>query len=115
MEQEKQQEIEKRLKDLRHELVDKRERLEDSRMNLKPQQVELVERAVNQQLAEGLDQLDERGEELIATINHALSRLKDGEYQRCESCGEFIGEKRLEALPWTNMCIACAEEAERGN
>ena len=115
MEQEKQQEIEKRLKDIRHELVDKRERLEDARMNLKPEQVEAGERAINQQLSGGLDQLDERGEELIASINRALNRLKDGEYQHCESCGEIIAEKRLEVLPWTNMCIACAEKAEGEN
>ncbi len=113
MEKEKKDSIENRLKTVRHELIEKRERLEESRMNLKQDQVEFEERAASQQLASGQEQLDDRTEEKVAAINHALERLQAGEYTHCASCGESISEKRLETLPWTSLCIDCAEKEEQ--
>lgn len=41
-------------------------------------------------------------------LDRAAERLHRGEYQRCERCGQPIGEQRLAALPATRTCIACA-------
>jgi DnaK suppressor protein len=46
-------------------------------------------------------------------IEHALQRIVDGNYGRCEFCGEKIAEARLNALPYTNSCIDCQRENER--
>ncbi len=113
MDTERKKRIEDRLKTARRELVLQRYDIEDSRANLRQDQVELEERAANQQLALGLEQLDDEGERKIAAINHALERLQEGEYELCESCGEHISARRLDVLPWTSRCIACAEKEEQ--
>ena len=49
----------------------------------------------------------------LGQIEHALQRIVDGVYGRCEFCGEKIAEARLNALPYTNSCIECQRENER--
>jgi DnaK suppressor protein len=49
----------------------------------------------------------------LTQIEHALARIVDGNYGRCEFCGHKIAEARLNALPYTNSCIDCQRENER--
>jgi DnaK suppressor protein len=44
----------------------------------------------------------------LVELEQAEARLRDGAYGRCEACGAEIGAERLEALPTTRRCIACA-------
>ncbi len=48
-------------------------------------------------------------------IEVALDLLVTGDYGVCQDCGDPINPKRLEALPWTTLCIHCreAQDAER--
>lgn len=55
----------------------------------------------------------DRERKLIGKIQEALQRVDDGVYGTCETCGEDIGEKRLEARPVTTQCIDCKTEAEQ--
>ncbi len=55
----------------------------------------------------------DRERKLIMKIQEALQRIADGTFGICESCGEEIGEKRLEARPVTTQCIDCKTEAEK--
>ncbi len=48
-----------------------------------------------------------RERKLLSKIEDALQRIEDGEYGECDSCGELIGLKRLEARPVTTLCIEC--------
>ena len=48
-------------------------------------------------------------------IEDALKRMDREEYGECAGCGEDINEKRLVAVPWVTMCIACQEIDEREN
>lgn len=41
-------------------------------------------------------------------IEAALHRLETGEFGWCETCGERIGEKRLELDPTLTRCVGCA-------
>jgi DnaK suppressor protein len=50
----------------------------------------------------------------LSLIRLALERLNDGSYGECLMCGEVIGAKRLEAVPWTPYCIRCQEKIENG-
>ena len=59
--------------------------------------------------AELVHALDSEGRMELNQIQHALERLESGDYFACVSCGESIGEKRLEAIPFTDKCITCAE------
>lgn len=50
----------------------------------------------------------ERAEQSLAALETAASRLAEGEYGRCRACGSPIAAERLEALPATELCFACA-------
>ena len=56
-----------------------------------------------------------RGREktFLAKIDHALAKIDSGSFGLCESCGEEISLKRLEARPETTLCIRCKEDQER--
>lgn len=51
----------------------------------------------------------------LSLVKRALERLKEGSFGECIECGNEIGAKRLEALPWTPYCIDCQEKMERGD
>ncbi len=51
---------------------------------------------------------------LLMLIEEAFNRIKDGSYAICTNCGAEIGEKRLQAVPWTPFCIDCQELQEKG-
>lgn len=44
----------------------------------------------------------------LVEIKEAQARLDAGTYGSCETCGEPIGEARLEARPAARTCIRCA-------
>ncbi|WP_211745816.1 TraR/DksA C4-type zinc finger protein [Paenibacillus sp. Marseille-Q4541] len=63
----------------------------------------------------GRDQaLDEHQNNELEQINHALEKIKDGSYGLCEVCGQPIPYERLEALPFTTLCIDDAAQAGQG-
>jgi DnaK suppressor protein len=41
-------------------------------------------------------------------VDAALARLSAGTYGVCEACGGPIAAERLDALPVTRRCVACA-------
>jgi RNA polymerase-binding transcription factor DksA len=44
----------------------------------------------------------------LDALERAGARLEKGTYGVCERCGQAIAPERLEALPATTTCIACA-------
>lgn len=52
--------------------------------------------------------------QLLQMVEGALSRIQDGSFGQCISCGKEINPKRLEAVPWTRHCIECQEKLEQG-
>jgi RNA polymerase-binding transcription factor DksA len=46
--------------------------------------------------------------DLIEKVRHALARIDDGSYGRCEACGQPIEADRLDALPYATLCLADA-------
>jgi len=56
--------------------------------------------------------LRDRERKLIKKIKEALERIEEGEFGVCESCGEEIEVKRLEARPVTTLCIQCKTKQE---
>ena len=47
---------------------------------------------------------------ILQAIEEALERIQKGSYGVCRDCGEPIAEARLNAIPWTRVCIACKEK-----
>ena len=49
--------------------------------------------------------------ETLSEVEHALERLAEGKYGKCEKCGKEISAARLEAMPSSRLCIECAAAA----
>ena len=47
---------------------------------------------------------------ILQAIEEALVRIEKGTYGICRDCGEPIAPARLEAIPWTRVCIACKQK-----
>ena len=52
-------------------------------------------------------------EEAIERIDRALAKLDDGTYGLCDECGAEIPVARLQALPESVLCVACAAAARQ--
>ena len=50
----------------------------------------------------------EDAETILAEIDAAESRLAEGNFGLCRSCGGDIGGDRLRVRPWVSECVACA-------
>jgi len=50
----------------------------------------------------------------LEAIESALERIEDSAYGRCVDCGGVIPKTRLNAIPYTPLCIKCAEAQEQG-
>ncbi len=48
------------------------------------------------------------------SVSAALLRIQDGSFGSCVHCGDEIGRRRLEAVPWAPLCIVCQEAADGG-
>jgi DnaK suppressor protein len=49
---------------------------------------------------------------ILQAIEEALQRIEKGTYGICRDCGEPIAEPRLNAIPWTRVCISCKEKQQ---
>ena len=47
---------------------------------------------------------------ILQAIEEALGRIEEGTYGTCRDCGEPVAEARLNAIPWTRVCISCKEK-----
>jgi DnaK suppressor protein len=67
-----------------------------------------VERATEIENHEVLDYLDDATRADVVELRHAIERIDNGTYGRCQRCGGDISYARLEALPGTGVCARCA-------
>jgi DnaK suppressor protein len=51
---------------------------------------------------------------ILQLIQDALNRIEDKSYGACTNCENPILPKRLEAVPWTRLCIQCQDRLEKG-
>lgn len=56
--------------------------------------------------------LRDREKYYLSKIDRALAKIETDEFGTCETCGDEISLKRLEARPVTTLCIRCKEEQE---
>ena len=52
---------------------------------------------------------------LLKDIDAALEKIEKDEFGPCEKCDVEIGEKRLEAIPHTRLCLDCKAQNEFDN
>ena len=58
--------------------------------------------------------LMETEEGTLDAIEVALEKVEDGVYGQCDECGGAISKMRLNAIPYTPLCIKCAQKLEQG-
>jgi RNA polymerase-binding transcription factor DksA len=58
--------------------------------------------------------LIENEQETLELVNEALARLDKGNFGLCVECNGPIPKPRLQAIPYTRHCIACARIMENG-
>lgn len=64
---------------------------------------------VNKEL---LFRLGEQESRLVADIDQALLRIKEGSFGTCARCNQPIDERRLEAMPWVRYDASCQSQIE---
>ena len=57
-------------------------------------------------------QTQQRKREHARQIVHALRRIEEGKFGRCEGCGWDIEINRLKVQPTATLCIVCMRQAE---
>ena len=73
---------------------------------------DLADKAESSYTKEFLLSLSDADREALLQIDASLKRIQKGDYGVCQMCQKEIGKKRLNALPWTPLCIECQEKAE---
>lgn len=68
------------------------------------------ELATERESDEVLETMGSSGKSEIAMIKAALARVAEGEFGYCVICGDEISAERLDVLPHTPFCRACAEK-----
>ena len=111
----------KEKQEFRKTLLDKKERIVHklSQVMTESKEVEtnvaqdLVDKAESSYTKEFLLSLSDNERNQLMLIDEALRRLDGDGFGLCQLCGQEIGRKRLQALPWTPTCINCQQKAEQ--
>ncbi|MGH9475237.1 MAG: TraR/DksA family transcriptional regulator [Terriglobales bacterium] len=75
---------------------------------------DIADKATNSYTKEFLFHQSNADRSMLQLVNDALTRLREGAFGECVSCGEELNLKRLEAVPWAGLCINCQEKLEQG-
>src|SRR5690242_7630028 len=75
---------------------------------------DIADRAASSYNKEFLFHQSNSDRQLLQMVEGALSRIREGSFGECISCGKDINPKRLEAVPWARHCIECQEKLEQG-
>jgi len=75
---------------------------------------DIADRAAQSYNKEFLFHQSNNERQLLQMVEAALTRIHEGTFGQCISCGDEINPKRLEAVPWTRHCIECQEKLEKG-
>jgi DnaK suppressor protein len=115
MEKKKIEQFKKRLEErqqlLRHNVTRTEQ---DGRNQDETNAQDIADRAASSYNKEFLFHQSNSERQLLQMVEGALSRIREGTFGECISCGKDINAKRLEAVPWTRHCIECQEKLEQG-
>lgn len=115
MDKKKLESFKKRLEDRQRELRHNVSRTEqDGRAADMDSAQDIADRASSSYQKEFLFHQSSSERQTLQMVENALSRIREGSFGECISCGNEINPKRLEAVPWTRYCIECQEKLEKG-
>ncbi len=104
--EQKRQETEKRMKDLKKEdpfedksrLLDRASDDSDAQSKAGHERVAAIQQQLNL---------------ILVQTRKALTKIKIGKYGICESCGKMIDTDRLAAMPTATLCLTCEKKREK--
>src|SRR5512135_2924758 len=116
MDKKKVEYFKKKLEERQHQLRRNVSRTEqDGRASDLDTAQDIADRAASSYNKEFLFHQSNSERQLLQMVQGALSRIREGTFGQCISCGNEINPKRLDAVPWTRHCIACQEKLEQGS
>ncbi len=71
-----------------------------------------ADKAESSYTKEFLLSLSDAERDQLFQIDAALKRIESKDFGNCQVCQKEIGKKRLNALPWTPLCIECQQKSE---
>lgn len=106
--------VKKQLLSLRGEYTQRIDAIEvDTHHKEEPVEKDFAEQATQSENDDVLAALDDEAQLMVMQIDAALSRIDQGSYGICKACGETIKAERLQAVPYVELCIGCAEKSSR--
>jgi len=105
------------LKKLRMQLLDTQRQLQNRVEKLEKdlsqaRSPDFAEQVTERENDDVLREIAREAREEILKITHTLIRIDEDTFGYCETCGGEISEERLDAIPYADYCIKCAEAAE---
>jgi RNA polymerase-binding transcription factor DksA len=101
------------VEDRRRQLEDRLDELNDAQERLEEDRDEVTDDELVGEVDEPDDDLTEELDDLrlgeMRAIRAAIDRIDAGTYGICTNCGQPIEEERLDSLPETPFCSACAQ------
>jgi len=94
----------------RREILDSQKPLATSMGDTNTRQGDLADQATGNNEVHIHLKLKQTDAKILQAIEEALQRIEHGTYGVCRDCGEPIAVARLQAIPWTRVCIACKEK-----
>jgi DnaK suppressor protein len=79
-------------------------------MDVNSRQGDLADQATGNNEVHIQLKLKQTDAKITQAIEEALARIEKGTFGACRDCGETIAMARLEAIPWTRVCITCKEK-----
>jgi len=84
----------------------------DLRRELEPLSPDFSEQVVQRENDEVLERLSDAAHAEVTRIGRALARIDSGHYLQCSRCAGPIEPARIEVVPETDHCSACARSAD---
>ncbi|MPY87622.1 MAG: RNA polymerase-binding protein DksA [Luteitalea sp.] len=79
-------------------------------MDVNSRQGDLADQATGNNEVHIQLRLKQTDAKILQAIEEALARIEKGTYGLCRDCGQSISAARLQAIPWTRVCISCKEK-----
>lgn len=70
---------------------------------------DFAEQATETENDQVLDAIRIEAKNELQQVNASIARIKENQYGICLHCDQNIGQERLNALPYTQTCINCAQ------
>jgi DnaK suppressor protein len=94
----------------RQEILDNQKPIADSMIDTNTRQGDLADQANGNNEVHIHLKLKQTDAKILIAIEEAIQRVEAGTYGLCRDCGDQISKPRLEAIPWTRVCIGCKEK-----